>query len=70
MTQKLEKVAGWFLILIALATMYLTIWDFDWKCEGLSFVFMITYIFSGVMGVTLLLDAGHNLPEEFYREEA
>ena len=70
MTQKIETVAGGFMILLSLVTMYLTIWDFDWKCEGLSFVFMIIYIFSGVMGVTLLLDAKHELPKEFYEEEA
>ena len=56
------------MILLSLATMYLTIWDFEWKCEGLSFIFLLVYLFSGVMGVTLLLDSKHELPKEFYEE--
>ena len=68
MTQKLEKVAGWLLIIVAAATLYLTVWEFCWKNQGMSFIFMLIYIASAVMGITLLLDSKHALPKEFYEE--
>lgn len=68
MTQKLEKVAGWLLIIVAAATLYLTVWEFGWKNQGLSFIFMLIYIASAVIGITLLLDSKHALPKEFYEE--
>lgn len=63
-------VAGWLLIIVAAATLYLSVWEFGWKNQGLSFIFMIIYIASAVMGITLLRDSKHELPKEFYEEEA
>lgn len=64
---KLAK--GIILMIIAAAALYFTVWDFDWKCEGLSFCFLLIYLGSAVTGVYELKKATHTLPDFFYEDD-
>lgn len=66
---KAKKYLGIFLCILAIVLGYLTIVDFDWKSEGLTVVFLLSYLMTGTPGIFLLLEATDNLPDFFYKSE-
>ena len=66
---KAKKYFGIFLCILAIVLGYFTIWDFDWKPVGLTTVFFIGYLMSGVYGIFLWMEGTHNLPDFFYNSE-